>query len=124
MERDRYPEGWQDGVEIVFSVWLILSPFILGFSSTSSAALTAIMIGTAVFALSQFGAANQKPWEEWLNLAVALFLGLSPFFLGYSSDLMATWNAIITGLFVGGFAIASMSHEYLVLHRMHHPNMG
>lgn len=123
MLTDRYPEGWQDAFEILIALWLILSPFILAFSDISNATLTAELIGTAVFVMSQFGAANQKPWEEWFNLALAVLLAVSPFVFGYAGSAIATWNAIISGVLIGAFAIASMSHEY-VQPRMHHPTMG
>jgi hypothetical protein len=120
---DKYPEGWQDAIEILIAVWLIVSPFVLAFSDISNATLTAELIGTAVFAMSQFSAANQKPWEEWFNLILAVFLAVSPFVLGYAGSAIATWNAIISGALIGAFAIASMSHEYVQL-KMHHTTMG
>lgn len=123
MTTEKYPEGWQDAIEILIAVWLIFSPFVLAFSDTSNATLTAELVGTAVFAVSQFGAVNQKPWEEWFNLILAVLLAASPFVLGYAGNAIATWNAIVSGTLIGAFAIASMSHEY-VQHKIHHPTMG
>lgn len=124
MSTHRYPEGWQDAIEILIAVWLIISPFVLAFSyDVSNATLTAVLVGTAVFAMSQYGAANQKPWAEWFNLVLAVLLAASPFVLGYAGNAIATWNAIISGALIGALAIASMSHEY-VQSKMHHPTMG
>ena len=124
MSTRRYLEGWQDGIEILIAVWLIFSPFLLAYSyDVSNATLASVVIGTAVFAMCQYGAAKQKPWVEWFNLVLAVLLVVSPFVLGYAGSTLATWNAIIPGILLGALAIASMSHEY-VQSRMRHPTMG
>lgn len=41
-----------------------------------------------------------QKWEEWTNAVIAVWLVVSPWVLGFSSDPVTTWNAAITGLLV------------------------
>lgn len=43
---------WQDWANLVLGLWLVLSPWILGFSGTSSATWNAVLLGLAVGLLS------------------------------------------------------------------------
>ncbi len=39
-------------------------------------------------------------WNAWVNLIVGILLILSPFALGFSGNVTATWTAVIAGVAV------------------------
>ena len=51
---------WQDWANLVLGLWLVLSPWILGFSGTSSAAWNAVILGLLVGLLA-LSVAREKP---------------------------------------------------------------
>jgi hypothetical protein len=57
----------------------------------------------AVAALA--GLVTFQVWEEWVNAALAAWLIVSPYVLGFSGVVSAFWNQLIVGVLVGGFAI-------------------
>lgn len=50
-------------------------------------------------------------WNAWVNLIVGILLIISPFVLGFSSNTMAMWTAII-----GGAVVAIVSALQAVYH--------
>ncbi|MEN2982872.1 MAG: SPW repeat protein [Thermus sp.] len=51
---------WQDWVNLVLGVWLILSPWLLGFSGLTNATWNAILVGILVGALA-LSVARERP---------------------------------------------------------------
>ncbi len=39
-------------------------------------------------------------WNSWVNLIVGILLIISPFVLGFSGNITATWTAVIAGIVV------------------------
>ncbi len=92
---------WQDGMNLVWGIWLLFSPFTLTFSSIHGAAWNAYVLGAAVIVFSVMALRHPQPWKEWANLAVASWLFLSPFVLGFAMDAEATVNALLLSLLIG-----------------------
>ena len=98
---------WKDACNLVLGVWLALSPWVLAYATEATAAWNAHVVGV-IIAVASFAAlvAFQK-WEEWVSTALAAWLIVSPYLLGFSGMTAALWNQIIVGLLVGGLAIWS-----------------
>lgn len=108
MERNR----WQDWAMPLLGAWLFLSPFWMNaYASISSvAAWNAYVLGVLVVALAWGALTRPQRWEEWLNLALGIWLIIAPFLLGFFvSESGAAWNQIIVGLLVGADAIALLA---------------
>lgn len=108
-------EGWQDVMELLIAVWLFVAPFALGFIDNSAATLSAYMIAALLILTSQLGIAEQQPWEEWVNLILAVVLMMSPWILDYKALEIATINAVLSGVGLILFAVLSMRHEYSLI---------
>ena len=111
-------QGWEDMVELLLAVWIIVSPFLLGYFNLASAAGVMIIVGALLTLTTQLGMSLQTPWEDWLNLILALLLIISPWMLGFNSVMVAVVNAVASGICVAIFALLSLSHEYSE-HRIH-----
>ncbi|WP_456411245.1 SPW repeat protein [Oceanithermus sp.] len=100
---------WQDGVNLVLGLWLVVSPWILSFTSNAAALGNALIVGAIFVALSLLALADAKPREEWSELVVAVWLLISPWVLGYSALAAPTWNAVIVAVVVGALALSATS---------------
>lgn len=104
---------WQDWVILVLGLWLLVSPFVAGYASTTGAAAwNAYVVGIAVmiFAASALWAPSFGMDEEWVNLVLGLWLVAAPFVLGfYTADSVAAWNQIVVGVLIAGDAIWALA---------------
>jgi hypothetical protein len=89
------------GLNILFSIWLIISPFLLGYSATNGTAMwDAIIVGVIVLVLAWIRFANPDggTWPSWVNAVLGLWLIIAPFVLGTSANATIMWNDIIVGI--------------------------
>lgn len=90
-------------LDILVGIWLIVSPFLLGYSGNSTALWNDIITGAAVIIFSATqtaGASRRVTWPSWVNLLIGIWLVLAPFALGYSAATVAMWNEIISGIII------------------------
>jgi uncharacterized membrane protein YiaA len=92
-------------VEAIPAIWLILSPFLLGFSTMTVALWNALIVGAALLVLDIW-AANIQQSEgleqglSWIDTILGIWLFLSPFILGFTAAPVVMWNALIVGVIV------------------------
>lgn len=112
-------QPWQDWVNLVLGAWLVLAPFFGVGAANDAAAWNAYISGglVAIFAIASL--ARWQPWEEWVNLAIGLWLIAAPFALGFWALAAPTWNQIIVGLAVGVAAVWSLMERRTPM--PHHP---
>jgi SPW repeat len=90
----------QDWINLVLAVCLFISPWVVGFAvegtPTWNAWIVAVLLGVlAIGTLTVFA-----EWEEWANLALGLWLIISPWILGFAASMPATWTHLIMGVAV------------------------
>ncbi len=90
---------WQDPANAVLGVWLIFSPLILGFQNDLAAAVNAALVGVLLLAAALGAIFVPHAWEEWTESALGLWLVISPWVLG-STTQSAKASAVVTGLVV------------------------
>ncbi|MBI2313739.1 MAG: SPW repeat protein [Betaproteobacteria bacterium] len=100
---------WQDWVDLVLGLWLFVSPWVLGFATgNETAAWNMYVMGTAIVVFSAVAVYMPRMWEEWVNMAIGVWLILSPYVLGFHTHMTAALNAVILGVLVTGFATWAM----------------
>jgi len=106
---DKLTARWKDAANGVLGLWLAASPWILSYAAEAVPAWNAHVVGV-IIAIAAIAAliAFQK-WEEWVNTALAAWLVVSPFLLGFNNLTSATANQIVVAVLVGGLALASLS---------------
>jgi hypothetical protein len=109
---DMEGKRWQDWVELLLGVWLIVSPWVVGFADVEVARLNALVLGIAIVAYSLIELGVPKAWEEWVSAAMGLWLVVSPFVLNFSQQAAATWNAIAVGALLLVFALWALVRDY------------
>lgn len=88
------------GINVLAGIWLVISPFLLGFSGTAAstnAIITGIIIG--LIALVRSSSPDSAVWLDYVNVILGVWLVISSFVLG-SMVMAAVWNSIILGVVV------------------------
>ena len=111
----RKTEAFIDFSNLGLGGFLFLSPWIFGFTSdlgwhTSWIAGTAIGI-IAIFIGDLFASVTIPSFietEEWLNLAIGLWLAACPWILGFHGDTLAMQVHLAVGLVVAAIAVVEL----------------
>jgi hypothetical protein len=106
-------EALGDVINLILAVWLFLSPWIVGFAGVTPAAWVAWLsaIAIAIFAIAALAAFAE--WEEWINLALGIWVLISPWVVHVSGEQKPTVTLFLTGAAVA--VIAAI--ELWMLHR-------
>jgi hypothetical protein len=91
---------WQDPVNALLGVWLIVSPWLLRYSAERTAMADGVIVGVLLIAASLGAIYTLKAWEEWSEAILGLWMIVSPWLLKFSSVHVARNNAVITGIIV------------------------
>lgn len=113
----KWPEkaGWQDAATLILGIWLIVSPWAVGFYDLSAAMWNGVLGGIvlALFALAAL--VNYREWEEWIDGVLGLWFAVSPWVLGFGAlggatagHFGATINFLLVGLIVLGLSAWSV----------------
>jgi len=99
-------QRWQDWTVVLLGAWLVLAP-LFGIGAISDvAAINSYLIGTVVVIFGIAALVRPQLWEEYVNLALGIWLIIAPFALGFTNQAGPMWNQIIVGLLIGGAALA------------------
>ena len=106
---------WQDWINVILGLWMVASPWVLGFvASPDRAAPAAWILGAAIVVFAASAIYMHKAWEEALSIILGICLFISPWVLGFVEQTTPTANAMIVGLLVMAFAIWSMATDTVV----------
>ncbi|MDP3759649.1 MAG: SPW repeat protein [Ramlibacter sp.] len=91
---------WQDPVNALVGVWLILSPWALGFQGETNALANAVIVGVLLIAAALGAIFVPRAWEEWTEGALGLWLAISPWALGFAGLQNAMISTVASGIVV------------------------
>lgn len=112
--------SWQDGVCLLVGIWLFLSPWLLGFSGLPVAFWNALLFGVIIVAMAVMAIVEFHDWEEWADMAIGVWLFVSPWVLGFvalsavadAAAFAATWNFVATGIVTLALAAWSLRSHH------------
>ncbi len=96
---------WQDPMNALLGIWVLLSPWALGFQDMTMAMSNAVIIGLALIAAALGAIFVPRAWEEWTEGALGLWLIASPWALGFSTHYQATLSMVVSGIAVTALAL-------------------
>lgn len=96
---------WQDPLNAVLGVWVILSPWVLGYQDTRLAMINALVVGLALSAAALGAIFVPRAWEEWTEVVLGAWLVIAPWVFGFSTHYQATLGTVATGLVVVALAL-------------------
>jgi len=93
---------WRNWVLAVFGAWFVVSAWLLGVAHIQAYLWSAIILGglTLLGSLSPLVLHGRQGGPKWLAYVVSLFglyLGLNPWFYGFSSNAGALWVTMLVG---------------------------
>jgi hypothetical protein len=97
------PTHWEDWCDWALGFWIVLSPWILGFEHQTTATRTAVIVGALVILSEVVTLSAFRVWEEWINVALGVWLALSPFVLGIMG--VARANFATAGTIIAALAL-------------------
>lgn len=96
---------WQDPLNAVLGVWVILSPWVLGYQDTRLAMINALVVGLALSAAALGAIFVPRAWEEWTEVVLGAWLVIAPWVFGFSTHYQATLGTVVTGLVIVALAL-------------------
>lgn len=97
---------WRNVAMAIFGAWFVLSAWALNPMHSQAYLWTAIILGGLVFIGSVWALIDRKHlnWRYYLEALFGLYLGLTPFFYGFTGHSTATWVTVLVGAatLVGG----------------------
>jgi SPW repeat len=90
----------QDWINLVLAVCLFFSPWAIGFVTDVTPTWNAWIVGVALGALAIATLSVFAEWEEWVNVLLGLWLVVSPWLLGFATNVNAMWTHVIMGVLV------------------------
>jgi len=96
---------WQDVVNAVLGLWLLASPWVIGYDDGSTAMWNGVVSGVLLAALALGAVFIPRAWEEWAQGAIGAWLIASPWALGFASREAPMLNAMWVGIAVVALAL-------------------
>jgi len=93
-----------DLLDLLLGVGLFVSPWAFGYSNESAASWNAWLSGLVIAALAIAALAMFAEWQEWLALAIGLWVAISPWLVHFSGHETATPLHVIAGIVVAAAA--------------------
>lgn len=94
----------QDWLNLIFAALLFFSPWFMGFAGEVMPTRNAMIVGVVLALIAVAALTAFAEWEEWLNLALGLWLVASPWMLGFAANLAAFRTHIALGVLIAGVA--------------------
>jgi len=95
---------WEDWLSVGIGCLVVISPWLAGAVDSQFAVLNAVAIGLVVLSVGGLELGALQRWEEWIELALGLWLAASPWILGYSHLSSLTAMHVALGVVVAMLA--------------------
>lgn len=102
---EKLTQQWKDAANLVLGLWLAVSPWVLSYAGEATPAWNAHIVGAVIAVAAIAALIAFQQWEEWVSTALAAWLIVSPYLLGFTALTYALWNQLIVGVLVGVLAI-------------------
>ncbi|QCI63091.1 SPW repeat protein [Phreatobacter stygius] len=105
-----------DWANLGLAVALFISPWVVGFATMAPPTWNAWIVGIALGAMALAALSAFAAWEEWVNLALGLWLIAAPWVLGFATNVNAQWTHLIIG------ALAAAVSAWALWDNRQHPH--
>jgi hypothetical protein len=102
---------WQDPVNLIAGIWMIVSPWVLAHVAETRPTWNAVVLGILIAAVAFSALFEVFAWQEWANVLFGGWLIVSPWVLGFSAVLMAMVNAVVVGAVVAVLALWALGTD-------------
>ena len=90
------------GLDVLAGIWLLISPFVLTFSTLHSAMVNNVIFGIIIglLALFRFFNPSNGVVVSWINVILGIWVLISPWVLGFGMNRVPATNNVIMGIIV------------------------
>ncbi len=100
---------WEDWAGAAIGLWLLVSPWVLGYSENFAVTANAVLFGIVLASAELMHLGRHEDAEEWIDLIAGLWLVASPAVLGFGTLAPALINTVVVGLLTIMFAAWALS---------------
>jgi hypothetical protein len=93
-------QRWQDQLMVLLGLWLFISPVALDYAPGSAEAINAYIAGAVITLLAAFDLVQTYVWAVLLNLAVGVWVAVSPWALQVAGVPSIMSNFVLCGVAV------------------------
>ena len=93
------PKHWEDWCNWLLGIWLCISPWALRYDLDQTATQTAVISGILIILTELMTLSVFRSWEEWINVALGVWLIICPSILGISASAGRT-NFVVVGVLI------------------------
>lgn len=115
----RTRQRWQDWLNLFLGLLLFFTPMFAVGHVMAAASWNGYLFGSIIAVLSGVALFQPEVWEEWVNLALGLWLFIAPFIFGYASGGMLMWVSVIAGILIAADALWAIIVQVAPMHRTH-----
>jgi hypothetical protein len=106
--RRNAPAAWASWINVILGIWLIVSPWVLGFTASGpDATWNSVILGIAVLILAYLGATTDSAVPCWWNIVLGIWLVISPYVLRFNGTPRAEPNTMAFGVIIGILALVA-----------------
>ena len=91
---------WQDPINGLIGVALILAPWMMGFADSPRPSWNAMLTGLVLVAVALGAMLAPSAWEEWTETGIGLWLIIAPWTLEFSRETTAMRATVVAGVVV------------------------
>ena len=113
----KHVKHWQDPLNAALGVWLILSPWVVGFQDQATPSMNAVAVGILLGATALGATFVPRAWDEWTEGALGLWMVISPWALGFAAVRDPKMTAVVTGVAVVVLALWVLATDKDYIHR-------
>ena len=99
-------QGNSSWINVLLGIWVLISPFILGFARVEEARWNNVAVGVAVIVVALTRASGRRS-ASILNMLLGFWLIISPFVLGFANGSVALRHNIILGVIIAIVALVA-----------------
>ncbi len=103
---------------LILGLWLLISPWVLGFADVRNALLNHIVVGALIALLALWRALDPEDegrvWASWIMAVLGLWALISPWVFAYSTVTNRMLNDVIVGVLVAVLAAWTAAGRRLV----------
>jgi hypothetical protein len=101
--------SWQDFLCLYFGAWAFLTPWVISHPAHAAVIASYVVAGFMICIFAVTGLVIFRPWPEYVNIVLGVWLFASPWLLRFVSDGSLRWAALSIGALViicSGFALS------------------
>jgi len=100
--------AWEDWASMGLGLLIVISPWLAQTPDNQAATVNAMTVGALAIFIGALELQFVRRWEEWCELALGVWLVISPWLLGYSTLGTLTMMHAIFGLLVAALALLEL----------------